>query len=86
MDICGDGILITDFCGGNCNSATGDFSYAIQGYRFKNGCIVHPVREMLITGNMLGLWSRLIAAGADARRCREKLTPTLAFDAVDFSG
>ena len=86
MAMCGDGILITDFCGGNSNPATGDFSYAIQGYRFKDGKIVHPVREMLITGNIVDLWSRLLAAGTDARRCRSKLTPTLAFDAVDFSG
>ena len=86
MSACGDGILITDFCGGNSNPATGDFSYAIQGYRFENGKIVHPVREMLITGNILTLWSGLLAAGADARRCRAKLTPTLAFDNVDFSG
>lgn len=86
MSACGDGILITDFCGGNSNPATGDFSYAIQGYRFENGRIVHPVREMLITGNILTLWSELLAAGADARRCRAKLTPTLAFDNVDFSG
>ena len=86
MSACGDGILITDFCGGNSNPATGDFSYAIQGYRFENGKILHPVREMLITGNILTLWSGLLAAGADARRCRAKLTPTLAFDNVDFSG
>ena len=86
MKTCGDGILITDFCGGNSNPATGDFSYAIQGYRFNDGKIVHPVREMLITGNIVDLWSRLLAAGDDARRCRAKLTPTLAFDQVDFSG
>jgi PmbA protein len=86
MKTCGNGILITDFCGGNSNPATGDFSYAIQGYRFKDGKIVHPVREMLITGNIVDLWSRLLAAGDDARRCRAKLTPTLAFDQVDFSG
>ncbi len=86
MEACGDGILITDFCGGNSNPATGDFSYAIQGYRFKDGKILHPVREMLITGNIVTLWSGLLAAGDDARRCRAKLTPTLAFDNVDFSG
>ena len=86
MEAVGDGILITDFCGGNCNTATGDFSYAIQGYRFKDGRIVHPVREMLITGNLLTLWKNLLAAGDDARRCRAKLTPTMAFGEVDFSG
>lgn len=86
MALCGDGIYVTDFCGGNCNTATGDFSYAIQGYRFKGGKIVHPVREMLITGNLINLWAGLLAAGDDARVCRAKLTPTLAFEGVDFSG
>lgn len=86
MALCGDGILVTDFEGGNNNPATGDFSYAIRGYRFREGRIVHPVNEMLITGNFLSLWSRLLAAGDDARICREKLIPTLAFAGVDFSG
>ena len=86
LALCQNGILVTGFCGGNSNPATGDFSYAIQGYRFKEGRIVHPVREMLITGNIVTLWSQLLAAGDDARRCRSKLTPTLAFDNVDFSG
>lgn len=86
MALCGDGILVTDFEGGNSNPATGDFSYAIRGYRFRGGRIVHPVNEMLITGNFLSLWSRLLAAGDDARICREKLIPTLAFAEVDFSG
>lgn len=86
MDFCGDGILVTDFEGGNCNTATGDFSYAIQGYRFKKGRIVCPVREMLVTGNIISLWQGFIAAGDDARTCRAKLIPTLAFRGVDFSG
>lgn len=86
MASCGDGILVTDFEGGNNNPATGDFSYAIRGYRFREGKIVHPVNEMLITGNFLSLWGKLLAAGDDARICREKLIPTLAFAEVDFSG
>ena len=86
MDYCGEGILVTDFVGGNCNTATGDFSYAIQGYRFKAGKVVCPVREMLVTGNIVSLWQGFIAAGDDARVCRAKLIPSLAFANVDFSG
>ena len=41
---------------------------------------------MLMTGNFLTLWSRLLAAGDDARPCQSKLVPTLAFAEVDFSG
>ena len=83
---CGDGILVTGFNGGNCNSATGDFSYGVEGFRFESGKIVSPVSGMLITGNFLELWKNLLAAGEDSRPCAAKLIPTLAFANVDFSG
>lgn len=83
---CGSGILVTDFNGGNSNPVTGDFSYGIEGYLFEEGRIVRPVSGMLMTGNFLELWSRLVAAGDDARPCQTKLVPTLAFAEVDFSG
>ncbi len=80
-----DGILVTGFNGGNSNPATGNFSYGIEGFLIKDGKRVHPVREMLITGDFLTLWSHLIAAAQDARPCISKLVPTLAFTDVDFS-
>ena len=83
---CGSGILVTDFNGGNSNPVTGDFSYGIEGYLFEDGRIVRPVSGMLMTGNFLTLWARLLAAGDDARPCQTKLVPTLAFTEVDFSG
>lgn len=85
MRLVGNGILVTGFNGGNSNSATGDFSFGIEGFLFKDGKITHPVREMLITGNLIGLWNNLLAAGNDARFCKSKLIPTLAFGNVDFS-
>ena len=81
----GTGILVTGFNGGNSNPATGNFSYGIEGFYFKGGKIVHPVREMLITGSFLDLWNKLLAAADDARPCLSKLVPTLAFNDVDFS-
>ena len=83
---CGEGILVTGFNGGNCNSATGDFSYGIEGFRFEKGVITSPVSGMLITGNFRELWKNLIAAGDDARPCAAKLIPTIAFDNVNFNG
>ena len=85
LEMCGSGILVTGFNGGNSNSSTGDFSYGIEGFAFENGKITHPVREMLITGNFITLWNNLIAAGEDARGCMSKVIPTLAFSNVDFS-
>ncbi len=86
MKKCRNGILVTGFNGGNSNSATGDYSFGIEGFAFKDGKITHPVREMLMTGNFIDLWNSLTAAGDDARLCMSKLIPTLAFENVDFSG
>ena len=82
----GDGILITGFNGGNSNSSTGDFSYGIEGFAFENGRIIHPVHEMLVTGNFMDLWSKLVAVADDARLCMSKLIPTLAFEKIDCNG
>ena len=80
-----DGILVTGFNGGNSNPATGNFSYGIEGFLIRGGKKVHPVREMLITGSFLDLWSKLLVAAEDARPCLSKLIPTLAFADIDFS-
>lgn len=85
LDLCGSGILVTDFNGGNCNSATGDFSYGVSGFLFENGKITSPIDSMLITGNMTDLWSNLLAAGSDPVPGRSRQVPTLAFRDVTFN-
>lgn len=85
LALCGSGILVTDFNGGNCNSATGDFSYGVEGFVFENGEIKSPVSGMLITGNMKELWSNLLVAASDPMDGFSRQVPTLAFDDVTFS-
>lgn len=85
LALCGSGILVTDFNGGNCNSATGDFSYGVEGFVFENGKIKAPVSGMLITGNMKELWSNLLVAASDPMDGFSRQVPTLAFDDVTFS-
>lgn len=80
------GILVTGFNGGNCNAATGDFSYGIEGFFVENGQLTHPVSEMNITGNMIGLWNNLVEVGNDPRGCTSWRIPSLHFEDVDFSG
>ena len=82
---CSNGILVTGFNGGNCNPVTGDFSFGIEGFAFSKGKITHPVREMLITGNIVDLWNNLIAAGNDYRPSARWQIGTLAFENVSFS-
>ena len=85
LQYCRNGILVTGFNGGNTNPVTGDFSFGIEGFAFRNGKITHPVREMLITGNLRDLWNSLIAAGTDARPSSRWQIPTIAFENVSFS-
>ncbi|MBQ0045069.1 MAG: TldD/PmbA family protein [Bacteroidales bacterium] len=85
LKACGNGILVTGFNGGNCNAATGNFSYGVEGFTFSRGKIVKPVRELVITGNMIELWNQLIYAGNDPRQCSRWQIPTLAFKDVTFS-
>ena len=82
---CGNGIYVTGFNGGNCNPVTGDFSFGIEGFAFSKGKITHPVKEMLITGNIVELWNSLTAAGTDTRSSSRWQIPTLAFENVSFS-
>lgn len=80
------GILVTGFNGGNCNAATGNFSYGIEGFLIEEGRLVQPVSEMNITGNMIDLWNHLVEVGNDPRSCTSWRIPSLHFEDVDFSG
>ena len=85
MGLCGSGILVTDFNGGNCNAATGDFSYGVEGLLFEDGKVTVPICNMLITGNIVELWNNLIAAGNDPLDGMSRQVPTVAFKDVNFS-
>lgn len=85
LQFCGNGILVTGFNGGNSNPATGDFSFGIEGFAFSKGKITHPVREMLVTGNLMELWNGLVAAGSDMRPSVRWQIGSLAFEKVSFS-
>ncbi|MDF1573847.1 MAG: TldD/PmbA family protein [Bacteroidales bacterium] len=80
------GILVTGFNGGNSNSATGDFSFGIEGFLVEKGKLIQAVAEMNITGNFRQLWKDLVAVGSDVDPSRSWRLPSLVFDNVDFSG
>lgn len=83
---CHKGILITGFNGGNSNSATGDFSFGIQGFWFQDGVIKYPIKEMIITGNLIDFWSRFISSAHDYTTATRILTPSLAFEGITLNG
>ena len=76
------GLYITGFNGGNCNGTTGDFSFGIEGYWVENGVVVKPVSGMLMTGNMLTLWSNLVDMSNDPLGYTAWKLPSLLFAEV----
>jgi len=81
-----NGIWVTGFNGGNCNSTTGDFSFGVEGFKIEKGEITKPISEMNITGNMLEFWLNLLEIGNDPRRNTSWRIPSLLFDNVNFNG
>lgn len=82
----GQAIYVTSWLGGNADGTTGDFSFGIRGHQVEGGKIGAPVGEMNITGNLLDLFSRLVAVGNDPWPYSSTLAPTLVFEGVQFSG
>jgi PmbA protein len=82
----GDGVLVTGFLGGNSNSATGDFSFGVQGFRVRGGRKAEPIAETNISGHLVELIGRLAAVGNDPYPYSTILTPTLVFEKVQFAG
>jgi PmbA protein len=81
-----EGLLVTDFLGGNSNGTTGDFSLGIQGYRVRGGVLAEPVSEMNLSGNHLEFWKRLAAIGNDPYPWSTTRTPTLVFEGAQVAG
>lgn len=82
----GQGIYVTNWLGGNMDSATGDFSFGVRGHRIEGGRLGGPVAEMNVTGNLLELFANLAEVGDDPWRWSAVLCPTLVFEGVQFSG
>ena len=81
-----EGILITQFLGGNSNSTTGDFSLGFAGFKVRKGVQAEPVAEMNLSGNHLELWKRLALVGNDPYPYSSSRTPSLLFDGVQVAG
>ncbi|MFA7115894.1 MAG: TldD/PmbA family protein [Bacteroidales bacterium] len=80
----GKGILISGFNGGNINSSTGDFSYGIEGQYFEDGKIIHPIKELNISGNIISLWQQILHIGTDFKPNSFWRMPSLAFKNVSI--
>ncbi len=81
------GILLTDVIGMHtANSISGDFSVGAAGYLVENGAIVHPVKEIAISGNIMDLFRSVEQVGDDLRIFGAVNAPSLRIACLDVSG
>ncbi len=81
-----NGILITEFLGGNASNISGDFSLGIAGLLIKNGQPAFPVSEMILSGNILSFFQELKEIGSDVYPFSSFMTPSLLFEQAQISG
>jgi PmbA protein len=79
-------LRVEGFLGGNSNPATGRFSYGIQGTLLSHGEPVAAVSEMNISGTVFELLAGFVEAANDPWTGSTCRSPSLLFDAVQFSG
>jgi PmbA protein len=81
------GLLVTDVMGMHtANPISGDFSVGASGFYVENGVIAYPVKEIAISGNIIGLFGAVEMIGNDLRFFGEVGSPSLRIAALDVSG
>lgn len=80
------GIHVDGFLGGNSNPATGRYSFGIRGTLYENGKALGSVSEMNISGSVFDLLGGFVEAADDPWLNGSCRSPSLLFDAVQFSG
>jgi len=60
-----DGFYVTEVMGQGVSMVTGDYSRGASGFLVENGEMAGPVDEVTIAGNLLDMFSNLVAAGGD---------------------
>ncbi|MBI5196305.1 MAG: TldD/PmbA family protein [Nitrospirae bacterium] len=80
------GLLVLDAMGVHtANPISGDFSIGISGLWIENGSAVYPVKEALISGNILELFKKVEEVGSDLRFYGNIGSPSLLIGEMDIS-
>lgn len=61
----GEGLVVTELMGQGVNGVSGDYSRGAAGFWVENGAIAYPVENVTIAGNLLEMYQRIAALGAD---------------------
>jgi PmbA protein len=81
------GVLVTEVMGlHTANTVSGDFSIGISGLWIEDGEPAYPVKEAVISGNILEIFKKVEAVGRDLRFYGDTGSPSLLIGEMDISG
>jgi len=81
------GIYVTDAMGMHtANPISGDYSVGVTGLWIEKGVFTYPVKEVVISGNILDLFSNIIMIGRDIRFYGNIGTSYVLAEKIDISG
>ena len=80
------GLLVTDLMGQGVNTLTGDYSRGATGFWVESGIIAYPVEEITIAGNLLDMFARIVAVGADTITRGNKTSGSILIEAMTVAG
>lgn len=80
------GLLVTELMGQGVNTVTGDYSRGASGYWVENGRIVHAVEEVTIAGNLVDMYARIAAVGADVLTSGSRRTGSILIESMMVAG
>ena len=80
------GLLVLEAMGVHtANPVSGDFSIGVSGLWIENGEIAYPVKEALVSGNILDLFMRIQGVGDDLKFYDKIGSPSLLIGEMDIS-
>ncbi len=81
------GIIIAELMGVHtANPVTGEFSVGASGFIFEGGGRSRPFKEAAVSGDLVGLFSRVVAVGSDLKFFGNIGAPSLLISEVELSG
>jgi PmbA protein len=79
------GVIISRFSG-NVNPVDGDFSGVVKGGRLvMNGTIKHPIKEVMVAGNIFEALHRLNGISSERKAIYGSILPYMRFDGISFT-
>ena len=82
----GTGLFVTELMGQGVNYVTGDYSRGAAGFWVEKGCIVFPVQEITIAGNLVDMLKSIVAIGADVYTQGSKSIGSVLLDRMKLAG